>query len=330
MFKDVLRRNGMRMKYEVGHSATMIKGVVPSDRIDYLFRSLLALMNERTVGDAEWGYYLEGEQLRQVAGTASGSGACLSDGFSDKAEEFFRTLSGNVNNGIMILVGDIDEKALKTVLMTYAGGFRTTEKTFTRTQTSSRNLTGMNGSRRLSSRSAVTVSLSAPIALTAENYYTAAVATMVLRRHFARELAGKGMYVDAECECRRFPQESVMMRVSISEADIDGFASGTSRYSYKEAVSVMKSVFDDMESIPVDESLLSTYRYRIERQVVAWKNRPEYWVNALNLRYLGGKDFTTGAEAKINAITGGQVRAMLSTLCGDSKIEYVITGKQEE
>ena len=327
IFKDVIRSHGMTLSCEVGHSAAKFSGCVPADGMDYLLRALLALMNERKTDGSAWRYYLEGEPLRQAANTASGTGICLTEDFAGKADEFFRTLSENINNGIFVLVGNIDEKQLKNALMAYAGGFRTTDKTFRRTGTGSRNFTGMEGYRRQGSERSVNVALTAPMALTAENYYTAAVTSLVLRRHFAQELAGKGMRVNVTYECRRFPQESVLMRVLVSEAAVDGFASGTTGYTMGAALSTMRKVFADLSAVSVDEKILATYRYRLERHLAREKSNPGYWVDALNLRYLDGKDFTTGAEARIRSINETNVRKMLSALDSNSKIEYVITGK---
>ena len=327
IFKDVIRRKGMTLSCKVGHSSTKFKGSVPHDGLDHMLRVLLALMNERDRDEDQWGYYLRSEPLRQASGYASGSGSCLSEDFASKAELFFDNLSANVNNGILVLVGSVDEKALKAALSTYAGGFRTTEKAFKRTQVSSRNFTGVEGRRRKGDESCINVSLTAPMALTSDNYYTAAITRMVLRKHLAKTMAGKGIRVNVECECRRFPQESVLMRLSLSEASAEGFAVGTSYHTTDEAVAALKKVFAEMSSIDIDENALASYRYRLERHLQIEKARPEYWVNALNLRYLDGKDFTTGAEERIRNVTAARVRSLLTALGADSKIEYVITGK---
>lgn len=326
-FKEVVRSRGVILSYAVGHSSTKITGSVPDDGLGYMLRVLRTLMNDRQPDSQAWEYYLKGEDLRQAANTASGTGICLTDDFALKADEFFSTLSENINNGMLILVGNVDEKKLKAALMTYAGAFRTTDRPFRRTSSLARNFSGMEGYRRQGDQKSVNVALTAPMVLTAENYYTAALTAMVLRRHFALELAGKGMRVNVGCECRRYPQESVLMKISISEASIDGFACGTSDYNMGVALATMRKVFSDMSSVSIDAGVLASYRYQLEKLVAGQKQTPEYWVNALNLRYLDGKDFSTGAEAKINAVAENNIRDLLATLGSNSKIEYVITGK---
>lgn len=321
-FRDALRKRGMKMSWDVTPSATKIKGFVPEDDLEYMLRALLVLMNERELDESEWEYYCKGENLRQLAGVASGTGVCLDGGFKSKADAFFRKLSQNVNNGVLVLVGNIDEKILKTALVNYAGSFKTSKKTFTRTEIRNRNFTGTEGYRKPGDEECVSASLTAPMALTAENYYTAAMTALVLRRHLAMSLAGKGMYSTVGCRCSRFPQENVQINALVGGVE-------NSEYEFKtdEALAILKKIFDDLPSIPLEDHVLASYRYRLEKQLVYEKQNPEYWVNALNLRYLDGKDFTTGAEAKIQSINEAKIRALLTVLGNDSKMEYVITEK---
>lgn len=325
-FKAAVRRRGMQMTFEIDPSSTVIKGDVPAYEMEYLFRVLLTLMNERKPDAEAWNYYCKCAALRQMENHKSGA-ACLSEGFAGQAEAFFNTLSQNVNNGVLVFVGKIDEKKLKTLLMKYAGEFKTTDKPFRRTDMQSQSFFGVERYDRRGRENSVSMLLTAPMALTAENFYTAAATSMVLRRHFAQMLAGQGMRVNVDYECRRFPQESLLMRVTVSEASADGFASGTSGYSTEAALSVLKTVFDNLSAVNVDNAVLASYKERLEKRVTVAKGNPEYWVDAINYRYLDGKDFTTGAEGKIKGITTANVKALLTSLGGNSKMEYIITGK---
>lgn len=320
-FREALRRKGVKMSCEVGHSSTTIKGSVQIDQVDYLFRSLIALMNDRQMDPQEWEYYLKCEPLRQAAGCASGESSCLTDDFAVKADSFFSGLSANVNNGVIVIIGDLDEKRLRSVVMAAAGGFRTTDKAFSRTETMNRNFHGTEGTSRHGVENCVEVSLTAPMAMTAENYYTAALASMMLKRHFEKELAGRGVRVESGYECRRFPQESVVIRLTLSESG--------SGFSQEDALAVMKNVFADMSAVQIDDDVLASYKSLLERRVVTEKAFPQYWIGAINLRYIDGKDFTTGAEDRIKTVTGNNIKKLLATLGSSSRIEYEITGNKK-
>jgi predicted Zn-dependent peptidase len=326
-FKDAIRRKDMTFNCEVGHSSTRFYGKVRKDRLEYMFRVLLAAMNEREGDPAGWEYYMSGEHLRQLAGNASGSGKGIDGEFPQKADAFFNKLSQNVNNGVFILMGDVDERMLKKAVVANAAGFRTTERSFVRTETFNRNFTGLKESRKESAAKGVTALLTAPMAMSAENYYTAAIAAMTLRRHLAGMLAEKGVRASVEFSCNRYPQESVVMKVTVEEAATEGLASGTREFNPEEATAILQRLFADMSVVELNKDILSSYKYRVERHLLQRKNDPEYWVEALNLRYLDGKDFTTSAEARIKSITEKNVRAMLNTLGNSSEKVFTIKGK---
>ena len=322
-----IRRKDMTLDCEVGHSSTKFYGKVRKDLLDYMLRVLLAVMNERVEDTPEWEYYMSGEQLRQLAGTASGNGKSIDAEFSKKADAFFAKLSQKVNDGVLILVGDVDERLLKKAVTSYAGGFKTVERSFARTETFNRNFTGLKEFRKESAAKGVTVHLTAPMAMSAENYYTASIACMTLRRHLAGVLAEKGMRASVEFSCNRYPQENVVMKVTVEQASGEGLASSSREFNPEEATAILQNLFADMSVVELNKDILSSYKYRVERHLSQKKNRPEYWVDALNLRYLDGKDFTTGAEAKIKAIAEKNVRTMLDILGSSSEKVFTIKGK---
>ena len=325
VFREVLRQQGMTLGCEVGHSTTDFSGEVPYDRLDCLFSALLTMMNSREADPEEWEYYFKGEQLRQKAGCASGHEGCLTEDFAGRADKFFDTLSGKVNDGVIVLVGRIDEKRLKETALLYAGGFRTSDRTFTRTETYNGSMAGKSAIVRKGDLGNVTIHISAPMPLTSDNFYASAMTSMVLRRNLAMASAGKGMRVRVSHECRRHPQENLSMNVSLSEVPTDGFASGTEDYSKEDAFAAVREVMSDLSGLQMDEDMLASYRYRLERHLQLEKEKPEYWLEAIRLRYMEGKDFTTGAEARIQALTETHVRKILSMLDNGTKVEYIIT-----
>ena len=54
---------------------------------------------------------------------------------------------------------------------------------------------------------------------------------------------------------------------------------------------------------------------------------PSYWVDAIVLRYLDGKDLSTGYASKIDSVTPAKVQAVLNMLDTGCKIEYVTSKK---
>jgi hypothetical protein len=54
---------------------------------------------------------------------------------------------------------------------------------------------------------------------------------------------------------------------------------------------------------------------------------PQYWVNAVLLRYLEGKDFTSAYDTEMESVTSDKVKNLLSRLAEASQVEYIIRKK---
>ena len=54
---------------------------------------------------------------------------------------------------------------------------------------------------------------------------------------------------------------------------------------------------------------------------------PAYWVDAIVLRYLDGKDLSTNYASKIDAVNASRVQSVLDMLDAGSKVEYVTSKK---
>jgi hypothetical protein len=52
-------------------------------------------------------------------------------------------------------------------------------------------------------------------------------------------------------------------------------------------------------------------------------NDPQYWVDAIVVRYLDGKDLTTGYAANIDALSKDDVKRVLALIDRGCKVEYV-------
>ena len=75
-----------------------------------------------------------------------------------------------------------------------------------------------------------------------------------------------------------------------------------------------------------DEQLKSCKEY-LKKSYALQAKMPQYWLRVAPLRHLEGKDFTTGAAEKIDAVTPQAVRNVFSALGKGAGIEYITTKK---
>ena len=347
-FLDEIRRNGLTMNQTVGLSQFTLSGVAPYDKIDYLMRVLLAVMNDSKIDREALDYYIKCERLRKeyLKGSIFGrisyidstmcpgyrySGAKDADGltpeFADKADALMAELSRKMNDGMLILAGDIDEKMLKTALLTHASGFKTDESTFARQTVSYQPISGTVMHTAEGMANSVDMVMSVPMSLTADNYYVAAMTSLVLKNKLTGAISRTGMSLQMRHSCRKDPQERFNLMISLNEATVDGFAPGTAVHDPLVALTSVRNALSNPESLEITNEELDMYKALLKKYMAERKKNPEYWLSAISTRYLDGKDFTTGCDARIDAVTADKVKALLGSLVNGSKVEYIISRK---
>ena len=347
-FYDVIRRNGVSMKLDAGFSMTTLSGAVPDDGLDNLLSILLTVMNDRRIDRDRLDYYTECEKLRQELMTGSvaerisaidgilcpdyrysevKAAESLSEKFADHADMLMDNLSGKMNSGMLVLVGDVDEKKLKIALQMYAGGFRTEQRAFIRPVVSYQPISGTVTRFVDGESNSVDMVISVPMSLTADNYYLAAIASMALKNGLTKALSGSGMWLKLSHNCRPDPHERYNVMISLDEASAEGFVPGTVHEDPMLALKTVRDVLADPQSIRITDAELASYKAMLKKQVAQQKKDPKYWLHAIPMRYLEGKDFTTGCDARIDMVTVPKVKALLSSLSNGSRVEYIISKK---
>lgn len=345
-FLDILKREGVNMDVGVSISNTMITGDLPEERMQLLLRSLLAVTNERTRDDASFASYKANENLRlEYAGedymrrmAVIDSLMCpdyrfshhktagnISSGFQDKAEAFFEDVFSKTGDGVLVLVGNMDEEKLKKILLEYVGGFRTSDVAFRRPVVRYQPVSGWSTYTVDGDVNSIDVSVSARMPISADNYIAAHLATEVLERKLVEVLGESGMHASVSYNCRIYPEERFNLFISVSEASPDGFRAGMEVRSPIEVLGMVRSVLMDLHDMEVPEDLLKVFKAQLKNEIASEMKDPRYWVDAIVLRYLDGKDLSTAYASKVDAVTPVKVQSVLKMLDDGSKIEYVTT-----
>ncbi len=348
-FMDILKMEGMTMDFKVNMSNTKVSGSVPYDRMRLLLRSLLAVTNRMTPDEEALDYWKNCEYmaLDMAKGgfvarmTAIDSIICpdykyspykvkgrISEDFIRKADGFFKDRFSRMNDGALILVGNMDETRLKKLLMEYVGNFRTTNVAFRRPVVRYQPVSGWSTYTVEGSSDNLDVVLSSRLPLTMENYIAANLASMVLERNVAKVLEDSGMYFTVVGECRIYPEERFNMCISVSEIASDGGSYGRRHETPIGALGDVRSALADLHVKELAAEELKPYKESLKNSLALAMKGPEYWVHAISLRYLDGKNFTTDYAAKIDAVTPERVKSVFKLLNDGCKVEYVTNKKQ--
>ncbi len=335
-FMRLLGKEGITMDVTVNLSNMLLDGSIPKRKIPVLLRSLLAVANERTSGsrrDFEYHRACEYLALDYAQGsfmarmTAIDSIMCpgytyspykvkgrMSDDFPEKAGDFYDRQFSKVNDGVLVLVGNVDEEDLKKTLIEYLGHFRTAEGVSKKPVVRYQPVTGWSTYTVDGDSDNVDVAISARMPLTMDNYVAAGLAAMVVNREIAQKLNGSDCKYQFTYNCRIYPEERINAMISMSSASLDD-------------LSAVRTVLNELTSMELSDADLKPYKEALKDHVAKEMKSPEYWVHAIVLRYLDGKDMSTKYASKTDAVTTERVKSILALLDEGCKVEYVTIKK---
>ena len=351
-FLKMLESNGISFIPSVSLTDFRIEGRAPSSRLQLLLKSLLTLSRERAVNADAYGYYRTCERLRLSMDRRQHDGIhavvdsimCpdyrymagkrpygLTDDLPQRAAEYFDGIFSSCNDGVLVLVGDLDPYMLKKVLPRYMGGFMTGGMHSTRPQVDF-NLRSGWSTYTVEARDSVvgngepciTVAESAMLPFTPERYFSFRVAAMELRKHLAGSLAGTGMYAEVSDELELFPAERLSLRIVCRPASEDGLPSDVVPEDPLRVLGVLRSALAAFTAEGPAAASLASSKAALLSVLDTSVTDPAFLTEAAMMRYSAGKDMVTGYKSKVGAVTPASVKEVLSALDSGSKVEYVV------
>lgn len=322
-FRDHLAVNGIRMDTQVAMTYTAVQGSAPSSKLPTLLKALLALANGRTANRNEFDIYLRNAAWAREP-VEDRLYSLLYPGFSyspkkytrglgqatqAKAAQFYESLFSRINDGMLVIVGDLDESTVRRTLLRYVGGFRTHSGNAPRKTLRYQPRTGTATYYSKDGGKGIYVLLDAEYPLSGVNYAMAGVAVEVLRRHLVRELEGTGMSVEITAGFHTYPQERLWMFLSCQ----GGYDLEAVRRGIRNAAASTVSQKD-----------LKAFKEMVLAEMNRELEQPETIVTALVARYGVGKDLVTHYKESVDGIDATRLRDMLSTLSQGSCVEMVI------
>lgn len=344
-FRLALEKNDISMNAEVNLSNVILSGSAHEADAELLLRVLLAMVNERENDEAEYSYYMSCDSLQHEFRkgsirdrvTAIDSLMCpdniyttlktpgrLTEGFPAKADSFLKSQSEKMNDGLLVLIGNMEETRLRKLLQNYVGAFRTTERSFPRTVVRYQPVSGSSSYKVKGAANSVDMALTMRYPLTAGNYMTAGVAAEILRQKLSEAMNGTGVYVRMSHNCRIYPDERFNVMITLEEASPEGFAAGSELTGFDEALVRLEKMVEGLADLEVTEEDVAKYKALLKGHVGVKMTDPRYWTRAVTMRYLDGKDLTTGYQAKIDSVTPEGVKSLLASLSDAGRVEYVI------
>ena len=343
-FVDGLKVKGMTMDFKVNMSSTVVSGVLHDKNVPMLMESLLAFRNKREASSETLDYYRACEELalKTASGQSSSKVAVIdnimcpnyvyspykasgriTDAFAAKADALFKSLSSKVNDGVLVIVGDLDIEELKRTLLPYVACVSTKAVVSKRTDVLYQTISNLATHTVSGPANSVDVAMSTRMPMTVENYMAASIAAKVLSYNIVKTFREMGVHTSVSQRCSIYPEERFHVMVSVSEASADGFAYGMKPISHLQLLLDVRAAVSGLKDMEVTEDLLKIYKASLKNEISIRMNDPLYWTDAIAVRYLDGKDWTSNYQSKIDSVTAAQVKSILAALDEGCKVEYV-------
>lgn len=342
-FRNLLFSEGITMTGEAGLSALKISGRAPRPALETMLRALAALANERTADAANAEYYMAGEKIRlesrentresRLAAIDSlmfpsydyssfKRNEALCPDMQERAAAFFDGQFGRVNDGVFIIVGDMEETAMRKLLQKNLGLFRTNASVPVNVQLSYQPNSGWTTHTSDGRRTSVDVAMSAQLPFSADNYMASRVAAIVLQSALDEALCDREVSVAVSSELGMYPQERLSLVVSVEE--------NRAEREHEDALGLLyavREVLSGLSSAPVSADRLKICKAILADGIASRQNDPQYWMSVVTARYADGKDLNTKYADKISGVSSARIKEIISSLNEGSKVEYVIQGK---
>jgi hypothetical protein len=351
-FREQLDACGITLETPATLSDLRLTGRAPSDQLTRLLQTLLSVADAREPDPAAFAAYRAAEALRVDREALSPRDADflmdsilrpdffyperkrmeqLHDDLPARAEQYFSALFDKVGDGIIVLMGDLDEDALKKELGRVLGGFRTSRRFSSRPRVESRFATGtvtrrdaaapgLVGGREVG----VNVARSAAVPFSLDSYLSFRVACEMIRRELAAGLADLGARVDVSERLELFPAERLTVYIHCRPCREDGLPAGIVPGSTGDLLDAVRAVTGHLEDLPLPENVLNATREALLKELDRRFATPQTLIEDVLVRYSEGKDLITGYKDAARRVSAASVREILGRLAAGAEVEYLI------
>ena len=338
-FRDLLAANGISMETSVSLNGMDISGSAPSDRLSLLLKAFLGMANQRSLNQAEYQRYcrqqeiasgldITGELFRKLnpgyAYSPYKQPSALSDETRRKAEQYFEDRFLRMNDGVLILSGDLNEEGVKKLLQRYLGGFHTMRGSLVRRPVEMRTLSGVSTYTGSGATPGFYVLMDAEYTMTTEHFYTAVVATDALMARLVQHLAGYGYSADVKLLYCVQPQERFQVLISCHPAPLEGLPADVTEVSGERALSAVRAAIKAAATESMDPASLTAWKQKTDANVRAYLATPDGFVATLLARYSLNKDITSRFAEAIGSCDQARVKEFLQALWAGGRIEYIV------
>ena len=351
-FRERLDASGISLHTTASLSDLRISGRAPSAELSRVLQTLLWLSDSRESDAEAFAAYRQEEALRldREANSPRDVNAimdnilrpdffyperkqidCLSEDLPARAESYFAQLFDKAGDGVLLLMGDLEEEALKKELTRTLGAFRTEKRFSSRPRVENRFATG-TVSRTEESAAGVTggreigvnVVRSAALPYNLDSYLSFQVACMLIRQRLSGALAEQGSWAELSGRLELFPSERISVYINCHPCPESGLPAGVRAGEVGQVLDAVRSVTRRLDTLPVSEADVRAAKATLLKELEVRYSQPETLMEDVLIRYSEGKDVITDYKGAVQRISVASVREILRILSEGGEVEYTI------
>ena len=337
-FDKILKSNGIEMDCTVSTSDLRLSGSAPSNRLTLVLKALLSAANRRRPSASafeSWRTqelaslepaYLDSLMYQDYNYSSVKTPSGLTDSVMDDASDFFDSQFVRTNDGVLVIVGDMPGESVQKVLCQYLGGFRVSKSSTVRQFVPYKMRAGATTYSKIGSPVSISVALACAEPFTTENYMAFKVAGLALQRRLTGVMAEHGFSVRMSDRFSVWPQEALELIFTCSPVPEAGLPYGVKSGSDQpmRALVAARKAIETVLSQPVDAVELASCKSLLANNYATYLSNTDNYVDAILMRYSGGKDVLTGYNNRIGSVSADKVKEIFGVLSEGMRIEYVV------
>jgi len=344
-FFNMLEASRIELQPAVSLQDLRLTGSAPSQELELLLRSLIELSRHRKVDRAAFETYRENEKLHVAEGDRIAAAmwnalrpadyrfsdrkeiSCLTDSLPEKAERYFRSRFASSQEGVLVLVGDLDPDYTKRLLSRWLGACVTNpsrgRKTGSIAYQPHAGVLTMYRPAREKDRPECRFLLQAPMLYTARNSHALSLAGLYLSDCLTKALTPHGHSYSIRSGFTSYPQGWMDMDLTVIPVAEEHLPEGIVPASPQKTATLLRAALRQAARTPVSDAMMDFYRKYWEDQVTAVLAGEASLVEAVLKRYSEGKDIMTGYRQSIGTVTAADIAAILQAFDAGARIEYI-------
>lgn len=337
-FREVLAVGGVSMDAKVGLNSVAVGGVAPSSQLPFLLKALIEVANNGKLNRAECEHFRQRQlllptglddalRLRMAPGyryTGSKIPSALCADTWKKAEKFYADRFARMNDGVLILSGDLKEAQVKKLLCQYLGGFRVMKGATPRKPVEYRPRTGTVTFTEEGDTPGIYVLMEAEMPMTVDHYYASFVARDLLQAQLTKHLAQYGFTCDVAVIPQVQPRERFQLQINCRPLPLAGTPADVDDISAQRALTAVRSAIKAAATRTAEPEDFALWKSKLAENVAAVLGCSGGFVTTLHARYAWNKDMTSRYQESIARMTAENVKAFLSAMAAGGRIEYLV------